>query len=55
MSASQEYLGQNPWSALSTLRKANSKRKGHDRAHAVTFNSSWTSVKDTPYEANVEL
>ena len=37
-------------SALSTLCKANSKSKG--QISTLNFNPSWTSVKETPYEAN---
>ena len=53
MSASLEYVVQNPGSALNTLRKATSNlASAKDWPHAFNLNPSWTSVKDTPYEAN---
>ena len=51
MSASLEYVGQNPRSAaLSIFCKANCKFKG--QTSWLNFNPSWTSDKDTPYKDN---
>ena len=53
MSASLEYLGRIQGVRLIICAKLAASAK--DRTHALPFNPSWTSVKETPYKDNKKI